>query len=71
MIVSAPANASDEDFRIYVSVRDKANNTYPEIEIHIQTSMPELSIESTSSTEGGIRSLGRSSSTRWSSGTTG
>ena len=27
VIVSAPANASDADFRIYVSVRDKANNT--------------------------------------------
>ena len=53
VIVSAPANASEEDFNIYLTVRDKANNTYPEIEIHIQTSMPELSIESHQRYEGG------------------
>jgi uncharacterized repeat protein (TIGR01451 family) len=54
VIVSAPANASDEDFRIYVSVRDKANNTYPDIEIHIMTSMPVLSIESHQLYSGGL-----------------
>ena len=54
VIVSAPANASDEDFSIYVSVRDKANNTYPDIEIHIQTSMPVLSIESHQLYSGGV-----------------
>ncbi|MDP6920628.1 MAG: hypothetical protein QF709_01760, partial [Candidatus Thalassarchaeum sp.] len=48
------ANASDEDFRIYVSVRDKANNTYPDVEIHIMTSMPVLSIESHQLYSGGL-----------------
>nr|AIF15051.1 Oligosaccharyl transferase STT3 subunit family protein (STT3) [uncultured marine group II/III euryarchaeote KM3_69_D10] len=52
--VSAPANASDEDFRIYVSIRDKANNTYPDIEIHVKTSMPVLSIESHQLYSGGV-----------------
>ncbi|SVD91170.1 uncharacterized protein METZ01_LOCUS444024, partial [marine metagenome] len=52
--VSAPANASDEDFTIYISVRDKANNTYPDIEVHIQTSMPVLSIESHQLYSGGV-----------------
>jgi len=52
--VSAPANASDEDFKIYVSIRDKANNTYPDIEIHVQTSMPMLSIVSHELYSGGV-----------------
>ena len=52
--VSAPANASDEDFRIYMSIRDKANNTYPDIEIHVKTSMPVLSIESHQLYSGGV-----------------
>ena len=55
--VSAPANASDEDFKIYVSVRDKANNTYPDIEIHIQTSMPVLSIVSHELYSGGVDAI--------------
>jgi len=52
--VSAPANASDENFKIYMSVRDKANNTYPDIEIHVQTSMPVLSIVSHELYSGGV-----------------
>ena len=66
--VSAPANASDEDFKIYVSVRDSqhsdpwptsimANNTYPDIEIHIQTSMPVLSIVSHELYSGGVDAI--------------
>ena len=55
--VSAPANASDEDFKIYMSVRDKANNTYPDIEIHIQTSMPVLSIVSHELYSGGVDAI--------------
>ena len=51
--VSAPANASDEDFTIYMSVRDKANNTYPDIEINIETSMPSLRITSYQNYNGG------------------
>jgi len=51
--VTAPANASDEEFTIYVLVRDKANNTYPEIEINIQTSMPSLRIDSHQNYNGG------------------
>jgi hypothetical protein len=43
--IRAPANASDEDFKIYVTVRDSANNTYSDVEIHIQTSRPVLSID--------------------------
>jgi hypothetical protein len=54
VVVSAPLNASDEDFKIYVSVRDKANNTYPDIEIHVQTSMPMLSIVSHELYSGGV-----------------
>ena len=52
--IRAPANASDEDFTIYVTVRDSANNTYPDVEIHIQTSRPELSIESHQLYSGGV-----------------
>ena len=52
--VSAPANASDENFKIYMSVRDKANNTYPDIEIHVQISMPVLSIVSHELYSGGV-----------------
>mgnify|MGYP003714577013 FL=1 len=52
--VMAPANASDEDFTIYVSVRDKANGTYPDIEIHVQTSQPALRIDSHQLYGGGI-----------------
>jgi uncharacterized repeat protein (TIGR01451 family) len=37
-----------------MSVRDKANNTYPGIEIHVQTSMPALSIESHQLYSGGV-----------------
>ncbi|SVB40802.1 uncharacterized protein METZ01_LOCUS193656, partial [marine metagenome] len=44
--ILAPANASDEDFTIYVSVRDKTNGTYPDVEIHVQTSQPALRIDS-------------------------
>ncbi|MEE3315766.1 MAG: STT3 domain-containing protein, partial [Candidatus Thermoplasmatota archaeon] len=51
--VSAPANASEEDFTIYMSVRDKANNTYPDVEIHVQTSMPSLRISSYQNYNGG------------------
>jgi uncharacterized membrane protein len=54
VVVSAPLNASDEDFKIYVSVRDKVNNTYPDIEIHVQTSMPMLSIVSHELYSGGV-----------------
>jgi hypothetical protein len=54
VVVSAPLNASDEDFKIYVSVRDKANNTYPNFEIHVQTSMPVLSIVSHQLYSGGV-----------------
>ncbi|MEE3231712.1 MAG: hypothetical protein VX235_01365, partial [Candidatus Thermoplasmatota archaeon] len=43
--IRAPANASDEDFKIYVTVRDSANNTYSDVEIHIETSRPILSID--------------------------
>jgi hypothetical protein len=52
--IRAPANASDEDFTIYVTVRDSANNTYPDVEIHIQTSRPELSIEAHQLYSGGV-----------------
>jgi hypothetical protein len=52
--VVAPANASEEDFTIYVSVRDKANGTYSDIEIHIQTSQPALRIDSHQLYGGGI-----------------
>ena len=52
--VSAPSNASDENFKIYMSVSDKANNTYPDIEIHVQTSMPMLSIVSHELYSGGV-----------------
>jgi hypothetical protein len=52
--VVAPANVSDEDFKIYMSVKDKANNTYPDIEIHVQTSMPMLSIVSHELYSGGV-----------------
>jgi len=52
--VVAPANASEEDFKIYVSVRDKANGTYPAIEIHVQTSQPALRIDSHQLYGGGI-----------------
>ena len=51
--VSAPANASEEDFTIYMSVRDKANNTYSDVEIHVQTSMPSLRISSYQNYNGG------------------
>ena len=54
LTVMAPANASQEDFTIYVSVRDKANGTYPEIEIHVQTSQPVLRIDSHQLYGGGI-----------------
>jgi hypothetical protein len=54
MTVVAPANASQEDFTIYVSVRDKANGTYPDIEIHVQTSQPALRIDSHQLYGGGI-----------------
>ena len=52
--VVAPANASEEDFKIYVSVSDKANGTYPDIEIHVQTSQPALRIDSHQLYGGGI-----------------
>ena len=52
--VVAPANASEEDFTIYVSVRDKANGTYSDIEIHIQTSQPALRIDSHQLYGGGV-----------------
>jgi hypothetical protein len=55
--VVAPANASDEDFTIYMSIRDKANNTYPDIEIHIQTSRPVLSIVSHELFSGGVDAI--------------
>ena len=51
--VSAPANASEEDFTIYMSVRDKANNTYSDVEIHVQTSMPSLRISAYQNYNGG------------------
>ena len=51
--VMSPANATDEEFTIYVSVRDKANNTYPDIEINVQTSMPLLRIVSHQNYNGG------------------
>ena len=51
--ITAPSNASDEEFTIYVSVRDKANNTYPDIEINVQTSMPSLRIVSYQNYNGG------------------
>ena len=51
--IHAPANASEEEFTIYVSVRDKANNTYPDIEINVQTSMPSLRILSYQNHNGG------------------
>ena len=50
----APANASSEDFTIYVSVRDKDNGTYPDIEVHVQTSQPALRIDSHQLYGGGI-----------------
>jgi hypothetical protein len=56
-LVMAPVNASDEDFTIYMSVRDKANNTYPDIEIHIQTSRPVLSIVSHELYSGGVDAI--------------
>ena len=52
--VVAPTNASVEDFTIYISIRDKANNTYPDFEIHVQTSMPVLSIVSHQLYSGGV-----------------
>jgi hypothetical protein len=52
--VSSPANTSDEDFIIYMLVRDKANNTYPGVEIHVQTSRPQLSIVSHQLYNGGV-----------------
>ncbi len=52
--VMAPANASSEDFTIYVSVRDKDNGTYPDIEVHVQTSQPALRIDSHQLYGGGI-----------------
>ena len=54
VMIRAPANASDEDFKIYVSVRDSANNTYPDVEIHIKTSRPALRIDSHQLYGGGI-----------------
>jgi hypothetical protein len=54
MTIRAPTNASDEDFKIYVTVRDSANNTYPDVEIHIQTSQPALSIISHELYVGGL-----------------
>ncbi|MEE3269863.1 MAG: carboxypeptidase-like regulatory domain-containing protein, partial [Candidatus Thermoplasmatota archaeon] len=51
--VTSPANASDEEFTIYVSVRDEANNTYPDIEINVQTSIPLLRIVSHQNYNGG------------------
>ena len=51
--VFAPANASDEDFTIYMSVTDKANNTYDDVQIHVQTSMPSLRIKSYQNYYGG------------------
>jgi hypothetical protein len=54
VVVTSPENATDEDFKIYVTVRDSANNTYPTIEIHVQTSIPELSIESHQLYSGGL-----------------
>jgi len=53
-VVSAPANASDGIFTIYVTVRDKANNTYPAFEIPVQVSRPQLSIVSHQLYSGGI-----------------
>ena len=53
MTVFAPANASDEDFTIYMSVTDKANNTYDDVQIHVQTSMPSLRIKSYQNYYGG------------------
>ena len=53
MTISAPANASDEDFTIYMSITDKANNTYDDVPIHIQTSMPSLRIKSYQNVAGG------------------
>jgi uncharacterized membrane protein len=52
--VRAPANATEEDFTIYVTIRDSANNTYPEVEIHVQTSQPVLKIDSHQLYGGGI-----------------
>ena len=54
VMIRAPANASDEDFKIYVTVRDSANNTYPDVEIHIKTSRPALRIDSHQLYGGGI-----------------
>jgi hypothetical protein len=54
VMIRAPANASDEDFKIYVTARDSANNTYPDVEIHIQTSRPVLSIVSHELYNGGV-----------------
>ena len=51
--ISAPANASDEDFTIYMSITDKANNTYDDVPIHIQTSIPSLRIKSYQNVAGG------------------
>ncbi len=51
--IAAPANASDEDFTIYMSVKDKANNTYDDVQIHVQTSMPSLRIASYQNYYGG------------------
>ena len=51
--VTAPENASEEDFTIYMSVKDKANNSYENVEIHVQTSMPSLRIVSHQNYNGG------------------
>lgn len=43
--VQAPANATgDEEFTVTVTVRDKANNSYPAIPIRLKTSLPVLEI---------------------------
>ena len=43
--IRAPANATgDEEFTVTVSVRDKANNTYPDLAIRVKTSLPVLEI---------------------------
>lgn len=43
--VIAPANATgEEEFTVTVTVRDKANNTYPDIAVRVKTSLPVLEI---------------------------
>ncbi len=43
--ILAPTNATgDEEFTVTVSVRDKANNTYPDLAIRVKTSLPVLEI---------------------------